>query len=427
MQRRNSRYDMVQRLLEAAHEEGSAVSPRASMESVFSSCNSSATSPRRGFQKLRAGPAQEQVGPQSFECLSLVGRGAFAEVYHVRQRSTGESFAMKVQHKEKVFRSNLLRYAMTERHLLSYIRHPYIVSLHYAFQTSNHLVMVLTYCSGGTLQQLLRSLGRHLSALDERGARHFTAELLLALVYLHERKIVYRDLKPDNVLLDGEGHAMLTDFGLSKDGVRRGVGTKTHCGSVAYIAPEILLGKMHGPTVDIYNLGVLLYTMLIGLPPFFHREKERLRQNIASQPLELPSCLPGEAASLIAATMEREPDLRIGARDTAEVKKHEFFNKIDFDALAARQVPAPPLPDLPPIPPEGQGEAEPSKPQMQRRRSGRRQSQGKNVYIEGWDYKDPSASTEAHITSYLQRSPGTGRKPRPLRFRGLRCLRWLLR
>ncbi|CAE7754229.1 pkgB [Symbiodinium sp. KB8] len=100
VQRRNSRYDMVQRLLEAAHEEGSAVSPRASMESVFSSCNSSATSPRRGFQKLRAGPAQEQVGPQSFECLSLVGRGAFAEVYHVRQRSTGESFAMKVQHKD---------------------------------------------------------------------------------------------------------------------------------------------------------------------------------------------------------------------------------------------------------------------------------------------------------------------------------------
>ncbi|CAE7513545.1 pkbA, partial [Symbiodinium pilosum] len=172
--------------------------------------------------------------------------------------------------------------------------------------------------------------------------------------------------------------------------------------------------------VDIYNLGVLLYTMLMGLPPFFHREKEMLRQNIANQRLELPSCLSEDASSLIKATMEREPERRLGARDTADVKRHEFFKKIDFEALAARKVPAPALPDLPNLAPEDANSWE-SPP----RRPGRRSSRGFNVHIEGWDFKDPEVAVEVPIASYLQRSPA--RKPKNVRFRGLNCVRWMFR
>ncbi|CAJ1421208.1 unnamed protein product, partial [Effrenium voratum] len=165
-------------------------------------------------------------------------------VYQVKQKATGQSYAMKVLHKEKILSRNLLRYAFTERNILSYIRHPYIVSMHYAFQTQKHLVLVLQLCPGGNLQQLIRRKRDMAPAL----AQLYEGEMLLALAHLHERKIVYRDLKPDNVVLDEEGHGLLPDFGLSKDGVCRHLGTRTHCGSVAYLAPEILLGQRYSHT-----------------------------------------------------------------------------------------------------------------------------------------------------------------------------------
>jgi len=307
------------------------------MESVAS--NRSRTS-NCSFTKLRESVHQE-IGPNSFEFLVRLGRGAFGEVFHVKQKSNGRSYAMKVLHKEKVMGSNLLRYAFTERNILSYIQHPYIVSLHYAFQTPKHLVLVMQYCPGGNLQQLIRRLGRKLQGLSMPLAQLYAAELLLALQHLHERNIVYRDLKPDNVVLDAAGHAMLTDFGLSKDGVRRHLGTRTHCGSVAYLAPEILLGQKYGHTVDIYNLGVLLYNMLLGLPPFFHHEKETLQRNIVHAQLELPSVLSTAAQSFIHVTMARDPRKRLGAASTADLRRHEFFRDMNFELLKQRKVPLP--------------------------------------------------------------------------------------
>lgn len=341
-QRRNGRSDAVRRFLttegsSSRCHEGDERPSRRSMESVAS--NRSRTS-NCSFTKLRESVHQE-IGPNSFEFLVRLGRGAFGEVFHVKQKSNGRSYAMKVLHKEKVMGSNLLRYAFTERNILSYIQHPYIVSLHYAFQTPKHLVLVMQYCPGGNLQQLIRRLGRKLQGLSMPLAQLYAAELLLALQHLHERNIVYRDLKPDNVVLDAAGHAMLTDFGLSKDGVRRHLGTRTHCGSVAYLAPEILLGQKYGHTVDIYNLGVLLYNMLLGLPPFFHHEKETLQRNIVHAQLELPSVLSTAAQSFIHVTMARDPRKRLGAASTADLRRHEFFRDMNFELLKQRKVPLP--------------------------------------------------------------------------------------
>mmetsp|Transcript_54655 Transcript_54655/g.127234 ORF Transcript_54655/g.127234 Transcript_54655/m.127234 type:complete len:301 (-) Transcript_54655:48-950(-) len=244
---------------------------------------------------------------------------------------------MKVLQKSRVLSSNLLRYAMTERNILAYVRHPYIVCLHYAFQTPNHLVLVLQFCPQGNLQQLL-ARERH---LQEPLARLYTAEILLALRHLHERKTVFRDLKPDNIVMDENGHAMLTDFGLSKEAVGGIRGARSFVGSVAFLAPEILLKRGHGHTVDIYNLGVLLFDMLTGVPPFYHPDRETLFANIKHMPLLVPGHVSTPARAFIHATMEREPSRRLGAASTADVQRHSFFSGLDFAALLRREVPVP--------------------------------------------------------------------------------------
>lgn len=279
----------------------------------------------------------EDVGPESFELVGLLGRGSFGEVFQVRHRGTQLECAMKILQKDKLKRGNLLRYAKAERNVLCFIRHPYIVALHCAFQTRSHLVLVMQYCPGGDLQQMISREGR----LQEAVARLYAGEILLALGHLHERDIVFRDLKPANVVVDWEGHCMLTDFGLTKAGVAALCGARSFCGSLAFLAPEILLRRGHGQAVDLYGLGVLLFTMLAGLPPFFHSDRETLCANIRHARLQVPEMVSSAAASLIYALMKREPSQRLGAGCTSEVQRHFFFDGLDFDALGRREVPVP--------------------------------------------------------------------------------------
>mmetsp|Transcript_134434 Transcript_134434/g.245368 ORF Transcript_134434/g.245368 Transcript_134434/m.245368 type:complete len:881 (-) Transcript_134434:70-2712(-) len=290
------------------------------------------------FSKLRS-ENLEVVGPDSFSLKAVLGKGSFGEVYQVVHRRSGQVYAMKVLRKSKIFGRNLVRYAMTERNLLSYVRHPFIVRLHYAFQTPTCLVLVLHYCSGGSLASIISHEGR----LPEPVAQLYTAEIFLAIEYLHERQVVYRDLKPENIVHDEQGHAMLTDFGLSKEGVEGLQGTKSFCGSVAYLAPEILARKGHGPPVDLYGLGVLLYECLAGRPPFYSRDRDTLFRNIAGATLHVPSNASNRAASLMHALMHRDPAQRLGAQRTSEVRDHSFFASLDFDRVLRREVPVPPL------------------------------------------------------------------------------------
>ena len=383
--RRNGRSDAVRRFLKSECNEckdpdqGEIERPsRRSLESVASTRSRTSSC---SFTKLRVTEAREVVGPESFEFLQRLGRGAFGEVFHVKQKTSGRSFAMKVLHKDKIMGCNLLRYAFTERNILSYIQHPYIVSLQYAFQSQKHLVLVMQYCPGGNLQQLIRRFSRKLQGFSPALAQLYGAELLLALQHLHERDIVYRDLKPDNVVLDELGHGMLTDFGLSKDGVRRHLGTRTHCGSVAYIAPEILLGQKYGHTVDIYNLGVLVYNMLCGLPPFFHHEKETLQRNIVNATLELPCMLNAATQSFIRGTMAKEPRQRLGAIFTGELKQHEYFRDMNFELLKQRKVPLPERLPFADADPKSKPGSKTTKPTGLQRCHG----------VAGWDFETPKA------------------------------------
>ena len=272
--------------------------------------------------------------------LRLLGSGSFGEVYLVREVNTNKLFAMKVLSKQRILGQNLVRYAKTERDVLSYTKHPFIVSLNSAFQTRTKLFLILDFCPGGDLGRILQKEGR----FTEARARAYLCEVLLALEDLHKRDIIYRDLKPDNVVLDDQGHALLTDFGLSKEGVFEGnKGAKSFCGSVAYLAPEMLRKAGHGKSVDWYLLGVLLYEMIVGQPPYFSDSKQELFNNIQRGVLKLPVSMSPEAKNLIVHLLNRNPSRRLGAgsEGAEEIKRHPFFDSIDWKAVANRQLEVP--------------------------------------------------------------------------------------
>ena len=176
------------------------------------------------------------------------------------QVDNGNIYSMKILKKENVIKRNQIEHTKTERRVLGYVKHPFIVSLYYAFQTETKLFLVLDYCGGGELFFHLGKAGR----FKEERARFYSASIALALEYLHSKNIIYRDLKPENVLLDNEGHIKLTDFGLSKENITDIQLAHSFCGTPEYLAPEILRRCGHGKPADWWSLGALLYEMLTG-------------------------------------------------------------------------------------------------------------------------------------------------------------------
>jgi len=333
----NARADIVHRVLHKMRHSQNLHDIELPEERSFKE-SASPSKVRGPFARISANDTiREEVGPDAFVFVEKIGRGSFGEVHQVRHIRTSQVYAMKIIRKNRVMSGNLLRYTVTERNVLSYLRHPYIVSLYFAFQTPHYLVLVMQYCPGGNLQHLIDKEGK----LREPLARLYTAEILVALGHLHKRQIVYRDLKPENIVLDEVGHSVLTDFGLSKEGVMNLKGTRSFCGSVAFLAPEILSRRGHCHTVDIYGLGVLLFDMLTGLPPFWHPDRETLFSNIQHAQLRVPRFVSRPASSLIESLMDREPAQRLGANCTFDVQEHRFFVAIDFEALMERTVPVP--------------------------------------------------------------------------------------
>ncbi|CAD8062818.1 unnamed protein product [Paramecium sonneborni] len=267
--------------------------------------------------------------PEGYRFHKLLGKGSFGEVYFATRKLDGEQYAIKTLCKEKVFTKNLTRYAQTEKNVLSVMKHPFIVRLHAAFQNSSKLFMVLDFCPGGDLGNLLTKYVK----FSEDVARFYICEIILALESLHKSCIIFRDLKPDNVVLDNKGHAKLTDFGLSKEGVYDNI-TKSFCGSIAYLAPEVLMKRGHSRTVDWYLLGVLLYEMIVGMPPYYHQDREMLFENIKKGVLRIPKSMSEEAKDLIRSLLVRDPSQRLGAKtDAEEIKKHSFFKNINWDDI----------------------------------------------------------------------------------------------
>lgn len=273
--------------------------------------------------------------------LRVLGKGSFGKVVLVQKRigkERGQLFAMKILSKTHLVKKRQIERTRTERKVLSVVSHPFIMKLHYAFQTDDKLYLVLDYCPGGELFFHLSRFRR----FPERVARFYAAELLLAIGHLHKRGIIYRDLKPENVLLDADGHVKLGDFGLAKAGIKHPwEGAASMCGTPEYMAPEVLSQEGHGFGVDYWGLGMLVYEMMTGLPPWYTTDRAKLFRRLKSAPLEIPSYFSGQSANCVGALLDRNPRRRLGVTGIRTAMEHEFFRSISWKALYARRVEAP--------------------------------------------------------------------------------------
>lgn len=250
-------------------------------------------------------------------------------------------YAIKTLRKEALIKRGQLAHTSTERYILQNIHSPFLIKLTFAFQTPDKLYMVLEYMAGGELFFWLKKERK----FSEGRALLYAAEITSALEALHGADIVYRDLKPENLLLDVDGHIRLTDFGLAKGkitGAGAEGGTKTFCGTPEYLAPEILENTGHGKAVDWWALGTLLHEMICGLPPYYDTNVQRMYHKILHEPLRFPK---GEnkqisepAKELIRGLLERKISDRTGSgpADASELKRSKFFSTLNFDRVNAK-------------------------------------------------------------------------------------------
>ncbi|CAG2191168.1 SGK3 [Mytilus edulis] len=246
---------------------------------------------------VNLGPSEKtSVKPSDFEFLKVIGKGSFGKVLLARHKNESKMFAIKVLQKQAIMKRNEVKHIMSERNvLLKNIKHPFLVGLHYSFQTQDKLYFVLDYVNGG---ELFFHLQRE-RYFPEQRAKFYAAEMASAIGYLHSLNIIYRDLKPENILLDSKGHVTLTDFGLCKEGIEGMGTTSTFCGTPEYLAPEVLRKQPYDKTVDWWCLGAVLYEMMYGLPPFYSRDTAEMYDNILYKPLRLRTNVSSAARSIL--------------------------------------------------------------------------------------------------------------------------------
>lgn len=269
-----------------------------------------------------------------FELLKVVGKGSFGKVMQVKKRDTQRVYALKTIRKQHIISRSEVNHTLAERTVLAQINNPFIVPLKFSFQSPEKLYLVLAFVNGGELFHHLQREGK----FDTNRARFYTAELLCALECLHGFNVIYRDLKPENILLDYTGHIALCDFGLCKLNMKEDDRTNTFCGTPEYLAPELLLGQGYTKTVDWWTLGVLLYEMLTGLPPFYDENTNEMYRKILQEPLQFPGDIDKDARALLVRLLDRDPAKRLGANGAAEIKSHRFFETIDWRRLLQKKI-----------------------------------------------------------------------------------------
>eukprot|EP00794_Sanderia_malayensis_P017666 gene17666-19427_t len=294
-------------------------------------------------------PAEQKRTLEDFEMLKVLGKGTFGKVMLGKDKSTGEICAIKILKKEVILAKDEVEHTLTENRVLQSAKHPFLTQLRFSFQTKDRLCFVMEYVNGG---ELFFHLSRERVFSEER-SRFYGAEITCALKYIHERNIVYRDLKLENLLLDREGHIKITDFGLCKEDISFGDTTKTFCGTPEYLAPEVLEDNDYGRAVDWWGFGVVLYEMLCGRLPFYNKDHEVLFELILTEEVRFPNRLSETARSILNGLLTKDSSRRLGGgpRDALEVMDHAFFLGIAWDDVYNRKL-------RPPFKPEIKSEAD---------------------------------------------------------------------
>jgi serine/threonine protein kinase len=307
---------------------------------------------RRTFQIVTEGPSEaqdwvrvitdavnachEKVRLEDFQILKVIGQGSYGKVRLVQYTRTGQLYAMKSLSKKKLVEFDLTGRTFTERNLLVQANHPFIVSARWAFQTDTKAILVMDYLPGGELWRRLREEKR----FSESRTRLYAAELVLAIDYLHTHGVIHRDLKLENILFDQEGHLHVTDFGLIKEKMLGGT-TKTFCGTPQYIAPEIIAQTPYNHMVDWWSLGVLVYEMLYGVPPFYNQNESRMFQAIVQTEPPYREGPSFEAILFVKGLLAKSPSQRLGAEPAGvmDIKGHPFFQTLDWEKVLRKEIP----------------------------------------------------------------------------------------
>ncbi|CAD8173792.1 unnamed protein product [Paramecium octaurelia] len=288
--------------------------------------------------------SEPKVSLKDFIFLKNIGVGGFSLVYLVRKKDTGKFYALKLIDKEFIIAKKKQQIVLNERNIMTLLNSPFLLHLSYAFESRQFVVFVLEFCQGGELFYQLKQIKR----MSEEQACFYIAEICLGLHEIHSMNILYRDIKPENILMDIEGHVRIADFGLSKPEISRDEKAYSFCGSPEYMAPEMLLKQGHSQTVDFYCLGALLYELLTGLPPYYSTDTNQIYQDILYSKLSFPNDinLSKDVKSLLTQLLDKNPSQRLGASGgIQEILQHSFFAQIDFKLLMLKKIKPPFRPD----------------------------------------------------------------------------------
>ena len=286
---------------------------------------------------------EEKINKSSFEFIGIIGRGGFGKVWRVLYKKTKQIYAMKKMSKCKIIDKRSERSIKAERDLLSIMNHPFIINMHFSFQDSEYLYIAMDLLTGGDLRyQIFKQ-----KIFFEEQTKFIISCIILSLEYIHTNNILYRDLKPENLVFDSEGYLKLTDFGIAK--VYRKENNKDTSGTPGYMAPEVMNGQNHTIAVDYFALGVIGYELMMRKRPYLGKNRKEIKEKIMSHQVQVkknmvPQGWSVESADFINRLLQRKPANRLGLRGPTEVKEHLWFKGYDWKNLYLGKLKAPFLP-----------------------------------------------------------------------------------
>ena len=287
--------------------------------------------------------SSSRINEKDFTPIKLIGKGSYGEVFLVRYKKNNHIYAMKVLSKSFLREQNQENNTRSERNLMAQIHNPFIVNIKYAFQNDSKLYLVQEFVQGG---DLFLHIHTHPKFPNEK-AKFYIIELCLVIQFLHKNNMIYRDLKPENILIGADGHIKITDFGLCKilSNVDK---TYTICGTVQYLAPEIIAGEGYNNSVDWWSLGCIMYEMLVGKFPFKYKKNGKLTIDIFNKPIKYPSYIDERAKDLMSKFMEIDPQKRLGSGENGweNIKNHPYFNGVDWIGAKNKKLKPPFLPNI---------------------------------------------------------------------------------